>query len=109
MRPQITVEGKTYTLLGYKEDFKPGTGRHYQINDQHIAIFPVGDKFYAIDNECPHEGSSLSEGTLDGDIIICPLHAWMYRVTDGENITTPGTDVATYPVLERDGKIFVAL
>jgi nitrite reductase/ring-hydroxylating ferredoxin subunit len=109
MRPKIIHDGKEYTLLGYEEDFSPGVGRHYQIDKWDVAVFVFGDDYFTIDNECPHEGGDLSKGIQDNDVIICPMHAWAYQLKDGENLTSPGTDVATYPTIKKDGKIFACL
>jgi len=109
MRPTITLDNRVYTLLGYVEDFIPGKGRHYQIDTFDLAVFKVGDKFYAIDNICPHQGGSLSDGEVDDDFVTCPVHAQTFHLTSGENITAEGNDTLTYPVIERDGKIFACL
>jgi nitrite reductase (NADH) small subunit len=40
--------------------------------------------FFAADDRCPHAGASLGEGMLDGDFLICPLHAYAYHTGTGE-------------------------
>jgi nitrite reductase/ring-hydroxylating ferredoxin subunit len=109
MRPTITVDNEIYTLLGFTEDFIPGKGRHYQIDDYDLAVFKVGLNYYAIDNVCPHQGGSLSEGELDDAYVTCPMHAQTFHLTNGENVTQEGNDTLTYRVIERDGKIFACL
>ena len=34
-------------------------------------------------NRCPHQGAPLSAGTLVNGIVVCPLHAWRFRLADG--------------------------
>lgn len=49
-----------------------------------IALFKAGDRVYAVDNRCPHEGYPLKEGTLDGDrVLTCKWHNWKFRLSDG--------------------------
>ena len=38
----------------------PGAGRAFQVEGFSIAVFNVDGKLYAIDDSCPHQGSSLA-------------------------------------------------
>ncbi len=49
-----------------------------------VALFKLEGQVYAIDNICPHQGGALSEGELEGNTIMCPLHGWTYDITNGE-------------------------
>jgi len=51
--------------------------------DLAIAVFRVGDAFYAIDNRCPHKGAPLGEGALEGTVVTCPWHGFTVDVTTG--------------------------
>ena len=37
-----------------------------------IAVFPLGDRFAAVDNRCPHMGFPLDRGTVSNGILTCP-------------------------------------
>lgn len=43
----------------------PGTGRAFDVEGYSIAVFNLDGTLYAIDDSCPHQGSSLAMGTLD--------------------------------------------
>ena len=70
-------------------DLNPGEGKTVFADGIAIALFNVEGKFYAIDNTCKHKGGPLGEGFLDGNIVSCPLHGWMYDVTTGQGMTMP--------------------
>ena len=36
-------------------------------------------------------GCSLSEGKLEGDVVVCPCHGSRFRVTDGAVVQGPAT------------------
>jgi 3-phenylpropionate/trans-cinnamate dioxygenase ferredoxin subunit len=46
----------------------PGTGRAFEVEGYSIAVFNLDGTLYAIDDSCPHQGSSLAMGTLEGGV-----------------------------------------
>ena len=64
-------------------DVVPGRGFRVSVRGIPIAIYRIGQEFYAMEDTCPHAGSLLSEGTLSGCIIRCPGHDWDYAVRTG--------------------------
>ena len=72
-----------------------------------VALFRRGDEVFAIGNECPHQGGSLCDGTVEGDIAICPLHGWEFDLRSGACMTVPGESVPRYAVTVEDGAIFL--
>ena len=81
-----------------------------RIGDHEIAIFNLGDRFAAIDNECPHRGGPLCDGIVSGSTVVCPLHGWKISLESGV-VLRPEVCVRvdTYPVQVIDGTIAVAL
>jgi nitrite reductase/ring-hydroxylating ferredoxin subunit len=45
-----------------------------------VALYRVGDKFYAAGNVCTHAEAMLSDGLLHGYEIECPLHSGRFCV-----------------------------
>ena len=54
-------------------------GRAVTFGGRELAIFNMGDRFLATDNQCPHKGGPLCDGIVTGDSVVCPLHAWKVR------------------------------
>jgi nitrite reductase/ring-hydroxylating ferredoxin subunit len=72
-----------------------------------VALFRRGDEIFAIGNECPHQGGSLCDGWVDGDIVTCPLHGWEFDLRSGACMTVPGESVPRLAVTVEDGVIHV--
>ncbi len=36
------------------------------VGDQNLAVSRVGDEYGALDNQCPHRGGPLGEGSIEG-------------------------------------------
>lgn len=54
-----------------------------QIDGIEVGLFRVGDRIHALENRCPHAGDPLSEGTLEGGVVICRAHGWDFDVRTG--------------------------
>ena len=55
-----------------------------------------------------HVGGPLCEGDRDGFCIECPRHGARFDLRTGEVLSLPATEgVDVYPVVVRDGEIFV--
>lgn len=64
---------------------------------------------YAMDNECPHRGGSLSQGWVTDGKVACPLHQWQFNLKDGQCPMVKTAKVSVYPVEIRDGEIWIHL
>jgi nitrite reductase (NADH) small subunit len=49
-----------------------GAGTLVRADGKVLAVFAVGDAYYAIDNTCPHRGGPLAEGDVHGRVVTCP-------------------------------------
>jgi 3-phenylpropionate/trans-cinnamate dioxygenase ferredoxin subunit len=80
-----------------------------EIGGRPVAIFKINDKCFAIEDICPHEGSSFSGGSLDGEVVTCPLHGWRLNVTTGASLEAPSIQVETYEVKIMGDAVHVRL
>jgi len=93
------------------EDVPLREGRAVTLAGREIAIFNLGDRFMATDNQCPHKGGPLSDGIVAGDSVVCPLHAWKVRLDSGavERPAPNESCIATYPTRVDEGIVWLAL
>jgi 3-phenylpropionate/trans-cinnamate dioxygenase ferredoxin subunit len=93
-----------------------GTMKSYLVGIWQVLVANVDGKFYAMKNTCTHEEQSLSQGTLTGKIVTCPLHGAKFDVTTGKNVAGPKTglfgraktgDEQVYEVKVDGGKILI--
>jgi 3-phenylpropionate/trans-cinnamate dioxygenase ferredoxin subunit len=87
-------------------DLPPGGVK--RIDDPAIAVFNVEGTLFAISNICTHAEGLLSEGTIEGEIVECPLHGATFDLRSGEALTPPAVEsVRTYPVIRQGDEIYV--
>lgn len=90
-------------------DIPAGEGRTFDVNGRSVAVFNCEGKFYAIDNECKHQGGPLGEGELEGTVVTCPLHAWTYDVTTGESPDDPDCKIDCFAVKVEGNDLLVGV
>ena len=89
------------------EEIPPGEGRAYVAGGTQVAVFRLRDgSLHATQAACPHAGGPLADGLTDVNVLVCPLHQYAYRWSDGAS-TNGGSPIRTYPVRERDGYLVV--
>ena len=95
--------------VGTADEIPPGTAKVVQAEGRAIAVFNVEGAFFAIDDRCPHQGSSLGRGKLEGAIVTCPSHNFRVDVSTGRNPKFPALRVRTFPTVVEDGVVTVIL
>lgn len=90
-------------------EIEEGQGQAFPVNGRMVAVFNCGGEYFAINDFCPHMGASLASGYLEGETVICPWHAWRFRVTDGCWMDNPKIKTENYPLRIVDGEIQVSV
>ena len=66
----------------------------------HCAVFNIEGGFCATQARCTHKQGPLSEGSLDGTTVTCPLHGAQFNVWTGTVLRGPAKDpLKTYRVV----------
>jgi len=106
----------------------PREGRAVSVAGREIAIFNLGpstpstelgagelgagDRFLAVDNQCPHKAGPLADGIITGTSVVCPLHTWKISLEDGRvQRPSASTDqgVTAYPTRVEHGVVVIGL
>jgi nitrite reductase/ring-hydroxylating ferredoxin subunit len=78
-----------------------------EVDGETYAICNVGGELHAFEGLCPHAGGPLGQGSIEGDYLVCPWHAWQYDCRTGVNDYDPGTKLAAFPVKTEGDDILV--
>lgn len=90
-------------------DVPPGSSTVISANGESIALFHLSGEIVVLGNVCPHAGESLGEGTVEGDIVICPGHGWEFDLRSGACMTVPGESVPRFAVTVEGDSILIDL
>ena len=84
-----------------------GQGGTFTVDGRLVAVFNVGDGYYAIDDLCPHMGASLGAGEVRQGVVTCPWHAWRFHVRDGVWCDNPKVKIDRFEVRVEGDEIQV--
>lgn len=91
-------------------ELTPGSRRVVDADGLRVAVFNLGGEYFAFRDECPHDGGVLSNGELEGEVIICPRHGARFSVRSGTVLGPPAyEDLRMFPVRVLDGRVQVLL
>jgi nitrite reductase (NADH) small subunit len=93
--------------VGSLSEIGEDAGVRLEIGETIVAVFRVGDRIFAVGDQCPHMGASLSEGFLDGKLIVCPWHGWTFDLESGTSPFDDDAIVPVYRVVVEDGEVYV--
>jgi len=87
-----------FVTVAHVGEIPEGRGRAYPVGDRLVAVFRHQDRYYALDDFCPHMGAPLHTGDLHQGMVICDRHLWAFRLDDGQSPDAPTLRAPTFEV-----------
>lgn len=72
------------------------------VSGREILLVKIKGNIYAVENECPHQGSPMGAAVVRDGHISCPRHGYRFSLTDGRCAEHPEFVLTTFPV-QLDG------
>ena len=91
------------------DEIAPNRGRLVRAAAREIALFRADGKVFAVDDGCPHAGSSLAGGHFDGRIATCRAHGLRFHLATACMVGNPGLKVRSYPAQVLAGQVCVVI
>lgn len=107
--PKDVTPPEGFEVVLHKDALKPGKVVEIIIGGTAIAVANADGCFHALANTCAHAGGPLGEGSLEGTSLTCPYHGWVYDVSTGDCLTSPGAKVRRYDVVVEKDAVCVKL
>jgi len=96
--------------IAHINDIKLNSTKKFIIENTPILVTNLEGDFFAINDLCTHEDSSLALGCLRGEYVDCTLHGSRFSVKTGIPIDEPATEaVQTYPLTIKDDTLFIEI
>lgn len=89
-------------------ELAPDVPRSVVVEDTPVFMLRHGDGLHALHDRCSHRGCPLSDGEIDGEVVVCACHGSRFRLEDGSVEHGPAT--APQPVFdtrESEGRVQV--
>ncbi len=97
----------TWRLIGTRDSIPLREGRRVCFGDKEAAVFNLGDKFLAVESNCPHKQGPLEDGIVSGEAVFCPLHNWKIDLNSGDVIAGGEGHIATYAIKVEDDQLYI--
>lgn len=104
--PEDTLD---FRRVGSLEDFRPGTAKVVRVGLKQIAVFNRAGRLFALNNACPHAGSSLAAGEVTDGQVVCSRHGWAFELATGACPEHPVYNAKTYDVDLRGNDVWVGI
>jgi nitrite reductase/ring-hydroxylating ferredoxin subunit len=89
-------------------DIPVGTFKAVEIDFERILIIHTDEGFYALADECTHDGGIISDGLLIGHEVICPRHGARFDIKTGQVTAPPAImPIDTYDIRIENNTILV--
>lgn len=79
------------------------------VSGKEILLVNIKGTIYAVENECPHQGSPMGAAVVKDGYISCPRHGYRFSLTDGKCAEHPDFVLTTYPVKLEGDEILIDL
>ena len=98
-----------WIVIGYTGDIPVRGARCIATPRGPIAVFrTIENRYFAIEDRCPHKAGPLSQGIVHGSAVTCPLHSWVISLESGEAQGADEGSVRTFALKVEEGQLFIS-
>lgn len=74
-----------------------------------VIVTRVAGELYAVPGVCPHEDVALADGELEGTLLRCPGHGYVFDLRTGRCRHEPSLALRRYPITLVGDEVWVDL
>lgn len=87
-----------FVKVGSLAALPPGSVMEVTLGEDSYAVCNSNGELHALAGICPHAGGPIGQGTMDGELVVCPWHEWAYNCKTGENDYDPAVKLDIFTV-----------
>ena len=97
-----------WTSVARADSIAPGDYAQADIDGVIVAVFNIDGAFYAVEDQCTHDGGGLAGGMVENCEVICPRHGARFSLKTGAALAPPAYEaIRTYETRIHDGVVEV--
>ncbi|MGP0063451.1 MAG: Rieske (2Fe-2S) protein [Isosphaeraceae bacterium] len=89
------------------DEIREGRGVSRDAAGVRVGVFRDGENIVALSGRCPHANGPLGLGWIEEGEVVCPLHRWRFRLSDGRCTTMRGYPVHRFRCEVRGDEVWV--
>ena len=91
-------------------DVPVGNALRVEVGALTLAVFNIDGTFLVTDDNCTHGPGSLSEGTIEGEVVECNFHGGQFNVRTGQVVSPPCIlPLKTYSATVERGCVYIEI
>jgi toluene monooxygenase system ferredoxin subunit len=79
----------------------------HTVGDQRIVLISIGGQIRSYADACPHMRTPLSGGSLNGVVLTCATHGWVFDVNTGRGINPAQACLTEFATMIQGNEILV--
>jgi nitrite reductase/ring-hydroxylating ferredoxin subunit len=92
------------------KNISPNTFINFHLKGEKICLTRTAKGVYAVQDNCPHNGASLSKGFCSPqNEIICPLHRYSFDLESGKATSGGAYTLKTYPIQAKADGVYLGI
>jgi len=116
----------SYRPICRSDEIPERSMKKFDLDHMEVLVGRLQGRIFACNNSCPHRGASLVKGELKENKVVCWMHGYEYDVFTGklENMKSwkredtwieqssewrKSGDLILYPLMEKEGTIYVCI
>ena len=107
---ETAAEARKWVDVADEGGVDEGEVRTFHVEGRRVAVARANGQLYAVQDLCSHDDGPLGDGSLEDFAVVCPRHGAKFDIRTGAVLAMPAVaPIETYPVMEKDGRIQVAV
>lgn len=102
------MERESYKV-GNEADLLPTLPIIIEINGERVYVDKRGDLWVAFNMRCPHKGGKMKLTDIEGNLLACPLHGWVFDLDEQGEETHGYIGLTEYEITEKDDEIWIRM
>ena len=95
-------------VVATRNDLSTGEMKRVDLQGSYVGVVNVGGAFFAFTDTCPHDGASLSLGTIEGTVLICPKDGSRFDLSSGNVLKGPAFKrIRTYRIQIKGDELHI--
>jgi len=103
------MKEENFYCVGAISDLNRAEPSEHNIKGETVLVIHIGDTWHAYSLRCPHKGAAMHKTDVKGTRLLCPLHAWLFELSDEGREIHDYSDLAQYKTHVADGRLFVEI
>lgn len=102
--PAAASEPRWHDLMA-SADLKAGQVSRVDCDGRSVFVQRVGRAVVAYDSRCPHQDTDIPHLALQGSMLTCPKHGWMFDLRTGQGVQADTKPLTRWPGKVQAGRV----